>query len=419
MHPISRRGWLPSATRWAVPILLLPLLVVPPAGCRGSQPATERGSTPVLRVRLLADTSRVSLAAASTLTVMQNGETLARLQLPGGQPVDVTRGEQSWQIGSRRVASGEIALIPDVDGTLRVEQTRYRGSLRLVPRGPGRFDVINDVEIESYLKGVVAREMLRDWDFQAYRAQAVAARTYALYEAKTRDSDATFHLHADTRSQVYGGLDGESAKSIEAVETTRGLVLAYGPEGRERIFKAYFSSCCGGVTASVQDAFNEPVIEPLQAQYVGALCSASPRFNWGPVVLGKSELTRRVRDYGARRGGAEKNIGEVVSLEIAAQNPFGRPSRFVVTDARGNRFSFTPEQMRWAINSNAGSGPTVPSAFFKPVNESDVIRLVEGHGHGHGVGMCQWCAQARASQGMRFDQILRLAYPGSILVRAY
>lgn len=414
VHPVPRRG-----TRRVLLSALLVVLVALPLGCRGSQPTTERAAVPLVRVRLLADVTRLSLGASSTLTVQQNGQALARLQLPEGQPVDVTRAEQFWQIGSQRIAPGEITLVPDVDGTLRVEQVRYRGGVRLVPRSPGRFDVINDLDIESYLKGVIARELLRDWHFQAYRAQAVAARTYALYQARTRDDGSSFDLHADTRSQVYGGVDGETAKSIDAVETTRGLVLAYGPQGRERIFKAYFSSCCGGVTASAQDAFNDPVIEPLQAQYVGALCSASPRYNWGPVVFSKSELTRRIRAYGTRRGGPEKNIGDVVSIEIAAQNPFGRPTRFVVTDSRGNRFNFNAEQMRWAINSDAGNGPTVPSGFFKPVNETDAIRLVEGHGHGHGVGMCQWCTQARASQGMRFDQILKLAYPASILVRAY
>jgi stage II sporulation protein D len=370
-------------------------------------------------VRLAADATRVAIGANSTVSVIQQGQTLARLQLPAEQLVDVTRAEQFWQVGSQRIAPGEITLEPDGEGLLRLEKTRYRGRLRFVPRGPGKFDVVNDVDIESYLKGVVARELLWDWHFQAYRAQAVAARTYALYQARTRDSDASFDLHADTRSQVYGGVDGESSKAVDAVQTTRGLVLAYGPEGRERIFKAYFSSCCGGVTASVQDTFNEPVIEPLQSQYVGSLCSASPRYNWGPVTFSKSELTRRIRAYGARRNGPEQRIAAVVSIDIAAQNPHGRPSRFLVTDANGNRFSFTSEQMRWAINSDAGSGPTIPSGFFKPVNEPDAIRLVEGHGHGHGVGMCQWCTQARAAQGMRFDQILRLAYPGAILVRAY
>lgn len=400
-------------------VLLLVLSATLPCGCQGSQPAVQSSVAPVIRVRLVADASRVAIGSNATVSVIQQGQPLARLQLPAEQLVDVTRGEQFWQVGSQRIASGEITLEPEGDGILRLEKTRYRGRLRFVPRAPGKFDVVNDVDIESYLKGVVAREMLWDWQFQAYRAQAVAARTYALYQARTREDDAGFDLHADTRSQVYGGVEGESSKAVDAVETTRGLVLAYGPQGRERIFKAYFSSCCGGVTASVQDTFNEPVIEPLQSQYVGSLCSASPRYNWGPVTFSKSELTRRIRAYGARRNGPEQRMAAVVSIEIAAQNPHGRPSRFLVTDSNGNRFSFTSEQMRWAINSDAGNGATIPSGFFKPVNEPDTIRLVEGHGHGHGVGMCQWCTQARAQQGMRFDQILRLAYPGAILVRAY
>ena len=68
----------------------------------------------------------------------------------------------------------------------------------------------------------------------------------------------------------------------------------FGPPGQEKIFKAYFSSCCGGITQSATDAFGDPYIPPLSDQNVQNLCNASPRFNWGPIVIAKSELTSEV-----------------------------------------------------------------------------------------------------------------------------
>jgi stage II sporulation protein D len=288
-----------------------------------------------------------------------------------------------------------------------------------VPASGGRFDVVNHVDIDSYLKSVVSRELLYHWHEQAYLAQAIAARTYALYEANTSPPQRHYDLFADQRSQVYGGIDAESRKSIHAVEQTAGIVLAYGPPDRLRIFKSYFSACCGGVTLSVGDAFNESNITPLWEQRVGSLCNASPRFNWGPVQISKRELTRRIRAYAARRDRPEKAIEALARIDIEQTNPHGRPRRFILTDANGARYSIGPEELRNAINHDAGRGPTVYSSFFRPHNDAQSITFTEGHGHGHGVGMCQWCAQVRAAQGMRHEQILMLAYPESRLVRAY
>ncbi len=93
--------------------------------------------------------------------------------------------------------------------------------------------------------------------------------------------------------------------------------------------------------------------------------------------------------------------------------------RFVVTDSHGMRFSLAGEDFRQAFNTEAGTGPTIYSSFFKPVNEVSTIRLIDGHGFGHGVGLCQWCAETEATRGIRHEVIATTAYPGSRLVRAY
>jgi stage II sporulation protein D len=375
---------------------------------------------PTIRVRLLSSQQQVTVSATASPTVTSAGENQPRrLDFPGGASVPVTLSPSGWRIGASQFASGELTFQPEVIGSVMINGAPYRGSYRFVPVGDDRFDVINDVDVESYLMSVVSAEMLRDWHIQAYKAQAIAARTYALYEARTGSANRHFDVEDDTRSQVYKGLSGESDKSRQSVLDTSGVVIAYGPKGDERIFKAYFSSCCGGIGQSGYDVFGEADIPPLADKNVGNLCNASPRFNWGPVIIKKDELTRRVKLWGTRRNRPEKDMAPIVRVDIGSLNRNRRPVRFLITDARGLQYSISGEEMRNACNTDPKDGTTLNSSFVTPVSESDSIRFVEGHGWGHGVGMCQWCAQALALRGNSHEQILAISYPQSVRVRAY
>lgn len=398
-------------------LLFIPLACAPNLGQTGVPPGT-----PTVRVLLLENRTTVSLSASAASKVRIGSGATQRLNFPSGDAVAVSLSPSGWQIGNASLGSGEMVLDPSIEGSLSVGASKplpYRGRLRFVPSAGDRFDVVNDVDVEGYLKGVLAREMLHNWRLEAYEAQAIVARTYALYEARTGAAGRRFDLYPDQRSQVYGGIAAESATSRQAVEVTRGVVVAYGPPGHEKIFKAYFSSCCGGVTQSAADAFGDPSSVPLSDQLIGPCCVESPHFNWGPVVIQKGELSRRIRAWAANHQRSEKGIGEITRVDVQFANQWGRPTRFVVSDSRGTRYSFTDEEFRVAFNTSATDGVTIPSGFFKPVNEADVIRLVDGHGFGHGVGLCQWCAQHKASQGVRPEAIVTAAFPRSRLIRAY
>jgi SpoIID/LytB domain protein len=199
-------------------------------------------------------------------------------------------------------------------------------------------------------------------------------------------------------------------------------VLTFGTEGQERIFKTYFSACCGGITQSAADAFGENYTDPLSDQDVHGLCSGAPRYSWGPVEISKQDLAQRLQKYGERRGRGTREIKDVARLDIQFTNRFGRPIRFVATDVAGTRYSLSGEELRNAVNAGAAKDePKLYSSFFKTVNGpgSSTIRFVEGHGNGHGVGLCQYCSEARAEAGMRHEDIVLCAYPRARLVRAY
>jgi stage II sporulation protein D len=423
---------------WA--LLVLPALLWP-LGCGRKDKQRSLEGVPVVRVRLMANEPVVTLTASRSPTAWPGSARQRRLELPRNTAVPLKHTATGWLVGDLSIGGtgGELTIQPDGDGTVSINGVAYRGRYRFVPSAApatpptaipagatapapstqpvsGGFDVINDVDIDSYLKSVVSKELLWNWHDEAYRAQAIVARTYALYQWAATGGTGTFDLYDDVRSQVYGGIRAESGKSREAVDATARVVLAHKTDDGYRIFKAYFSACCGGITQSAADVFNEPYVRPLSARYVGPLCNASPRFNWGPVVLTKADVTRRLRIWGKLRQHPLKDVGEVTSIEVLGSNEFGRPTRFLVTDAAGTRFALTGEEIRWAINS---AGVVLNSSFFKPVNEQDVIRFAEGHGWGHGVGMCQWCAQGMAEDGAPHEVIVLNSFPGAKLVRAY
>lgn len=413
--------------------LLLPAALVPVGGCRQDLGITNSTGSKghVVRVRIYEGRDRVSLAATHAPSIRVGEQRPLTLNFPKDTPVAVSLVGGQWVVGNQTLGKGEMTIEPARVGSVTVDGQPYRGKFRLVAVGTaGRFDVVNDVDVEGYLMGVVAKEMLANWDEEAYKAQAIVARTYALYEQRTSSRGSHWDLFPDVRSQVYGGMNAETTKSRAAVEATSGIVVASGEPGKEKIFPAYFSSCCGGITQSAVDAFgyDQPHIAALADQNVGTLCSASTRFNWGPVVVPKEELTRRFKLFGTRRTTAPgdqwaalSTIWNVASVDVAPQgiNASGRPVRFIVTDARGTKFAFSGEDLRVAINTGAPKDNTVYSSFFKIVNDVDSVRFVEGRGWGHGVGMCQWCAQSRALQGMLHEDIVLAAFRMAKLVKAY
>jgi stage II sporulation protein D len=404
MGRFARHGWV---------VVLAALLW--PLGCAHRARPRPLEGVPVVRVRLLQDQHLVTLTASRPPRVSLGGASTTPLDVPRNEAVPVRLTPQGWRVGDATFPStGPLTIQPEADGTVAINGTPYRGRYRFVPTSQG-FDVVNDVDVDGYLKSVVSKELLWYWHDEAYRAQAIAARTYALYEA-AGDGRGHYDVNDDVRSQVYGGMPAESAKSREAVDATAGVVVAHKTDQGYKIFKAYFSSCCGGTTSSAADAFNEPNIKPLSARYVGPVCKDSPRFSWGPIVMSKADLTRRFKAWGSARGHAIKDMTDLAAVDVLTANEFGRPTRFLVTDAKGTRYALSGEEFRWSVNTG---GVVLNSSFVKPINEATTVRFAEGHGWGHGVGMCQWCAQAYAEAGMAHEDIVLRSFPGTALKRAY
>jgi stage II sporulation protein D len=408
----------------ALAILALFLLLHLPGCVQDTSPPPPPTAVPHIRVLLNEDADSASLTLFGPQILLDSK--VVDADFPRGSPVSVSLAPSGWRIGNTTIPVGTLTFEPRSAEPIRVGDAAYRGAIRLIPTSARRFDVIDDLPVDDYLRGVVTREMYASWPIEAIKAQAVASRTYVLYEAGTTGAHRTFDVFSDQRSQVYGGMSGETAASQTAVDQTAGLVVTYGP-GEGKIFRAYFSSCCGGVAQAAADAFpGDPYIPPLAEQYRGAICSDSKYFNWGPITLKKSEIARRFKAWSVHqaietdRPVSESAIVGVAAIQIQGANRYGRPSRVLLTDSRGSQFSLAAETMRSAINFDPQGGPTLPSSFCKMNNANpDSITFYEGHGFGHGVGLCQYCAMAEARDGEDFIKILADSYPHAKLLRAY
>jgi stage II sporulation protein D len=213
-----------------------------------------------------------------------------------GQALDASRSYEAHRDGSSvKLRSSSGQPLAACGRTLRAAGAgrvaiagvgTFRGALEVVPTDSdaGSLNVINALPVDQYVKGVIPNESPPSWPQAALRAQAVAARSFAL----TVDVGGNgFGLYDDTRSQVYEGLFSETASTNEAAEATRGQVVTYGG----KIAETYFSACSGGHTESVQNVFFGPPVPylvgvPDPYDYYCPLHTWTLRFS-GPEISSK------------------------------------------------------------------------------------------------------------------------------------
>jgi SpoIID/LytB domain protein len=162
----------------------------------------------------------------------------------------------------------------------------YRGTFTVTSDG-SKLTLVNTVPLEQYLYAVVPSEMPKTWLPEALKAQAVAARSYAL---AVRKPTGLFDVYADTRSQVYGGVNAEAPTTTAAVDATAAGVLTY--DGR--IALTYFSSTSGGRTAAIGDAWKSPPV-PYLVSVPDPYDAISPYHDWGPIAFTAAKLKKALK----------------------------------------------------------------------------------------------------------------------------
>ncbi len=396
------------------------------------EPTVSLGAEPDIRVRVLSGVDGVEIGGPPRILArsMYGGPrheltTPVRLESIAG----ALRLEGAGGRSANIVDGASVRIDSEGGGLLTLDGTAYPGALEARPRSDvsaEALDVVAIMGMETYLPGVLVKELYPSWPLECFEAQAVCARSYAMHErARARSKGRWFDVEGTVVDQAFvGATEHETANS--AVLGTHGQVLTH--EGG-RLLRAYYSSTCGGRAGSAADtwptgpgfAFN--LAPPLQAHTREHYCEKSPAYRW-ERTRGVERLSLRARRWGQENGHAVKGVGLIADVQIERRNAAGRPARFRLVDDSGRSFSMSGEQLRLAFNTRVPGVPdltrdeSVRSSDLEAVVEGDSVRI-SGRGFGHGVGMCQFGAAALARQGWTHREIVAHFYPGSSVQRAY
>ena len=303
-------------------------------------------------------------------------------------------------------ASDCIAIATDKAG---LNKACYNGEFIVTVNG-NKLNAINVIDIEDYLRGVVPYEIgkLDESKFEALKAQAVAARTYAYKHFGSRVAQG-FDVYADTRDQVYKGLHSATTLTDKAVRETEGVVMTYNGE----FITAYYHSTCGGETEGVATwgrpdhpyLKNKPDLRPDGTPW----CRESSYSEWTREFT-EDEL-RDLFQINAKEAKANvPSFSSIKSMHIQDTLKSGRIHTLVIETNNGS-FTAKADKIRWLFKRG---GTILPSSFFR-IHKNGNDWILKGKGFGHGVGLCQMGARARAQAGQSYIQILTHYYPGITL----
>jgi stage II sporulation protein D len=374
---------------------------------------TEATSTAASEIRVLLNELKQSeiITVDSPAILSDNSKKI--IQLDSGARILCFTDDISinLKIDNKSYTSVKFFLSPVYNGDkIKINGKMYRGKIQ-ISYTEGTIHLINILGLEDYVKGVLAKEMpsgSNDY-LEALKALAVCIRTYAI--KKMQDGKIYFDLFADTRDQVYGGVEAENDLSNQAVEETKNLVLKY----ENSIATLYYHSTCGGYTESSENVFTEDPLPYLKSIKDGdePFCKISPRFQW-KEIYSREKIIQRLKDYSLLDN---KNY-QLKAFSILSKNKSGRVSELEIkvtdTDKKEEKTLVIRGNEIRSILKTSDNKNILWSTMFDVSENSDSI-ILTGKGFGHGVGLCQWGAIAMSRQGYNYKNILQHYYTGTTI----
>lgn len=314
----------------------------------------------------------------------------------------------------------DLLVTPAQDGGIVLAGTRYGSPLRITPRGSalirvngkqyhdaiiiraraGTLTVVNEVNLENYLRGILPREANPAWAAESLKAQAVVSRTYVLRNMGRHESEG-YDVCSTVHCQVYGGADCEDPRSDAAVADTGGQVLLFDGALAQTVFHA----SCGGHTEHPRYVWSGHDTAPSYLHgRKDKYCGDSPHHHWKNTVAEKTIRAGLVK--------AGYDVGTISRIRVAGTSPSGRATELRIDHAKGV-LHVHAGRFRLAV-----SPWTIRSTMFEKIRSVDDGFEFSGLGWGHGVGMCQWGAKVMAERGKDYEAILSYYYPGTTVKNA-
>lgn len=415
--------------------LRLATLTVVLAACRPAGPPAGRervrGREPTVRIGVVVDSPRVDVGATGSYVVRDaTGRTVYRGE--GADTLAASAGPDgalSLQDGrGRRLGpySTPLTIVPERGADVRLGGRPYHGTALVRGVAGGGVTAVNVVDLERYLRGVVPMEIgvRPPSDMEAVKAQAVAARTYAIGNLG-RAGARGFDFYAGTQDQVYGGASREDSVAARAVAQTRGEIVTY--QGQPIL--AYYSSTCGGRTAAIEDAWPWraplPYLKSESDRIPGTdryYCDLSHRFRWTVRWTGSQLHEVLARTLPAYTGAPSAGAATPTGVELDGLNGSQRV-RMLTLRLGGRTVGVRGDSVRWLLRPPDGGALLNSSMLFSVDAEirGDTVAALEvrGGGWGHGIGMCQWGAIGRARAGQGYRTILAAYYRDTRVERFY
>lgn len=360
----------PLAYCWVA--LLLWLMAIAPAQ-----------ASVLLRIAIENQVSQVKVGSSTRAIVRDSsGRTLG--ELPG--MTAYMANSSGSGVALHNWQANQIYIQPTGDGYVFIGDRWYRGGISLV-RTDGGLTAVNNVNLEHYLYSVIGAEMSPNWPLEALKAQAVAARSYALYQ-RERGGNPTYDLGDTQGWQVYKGLESETTSTYAAVDATAGQVMVC----NGKIIEAFFHSSSGGHTENVEEVWTEarPYLRGVPDYDRGA-----PVYEWSTSVS-VSQLSNLI-----------SGVGNIVSMQPEKTTKTGRVITMKVIGDSGQR-AIDGEQIQRLLG--------LKSTRFS-IQKANGIFQVYGKGFGHGVGMSQWGAHNLARSGANYQQMLYHYYQNASLAK--
>lgn len=429
---------------------------------------------PILRVGIFLDQIEANISGDGTFKIY-NLKSNVLVSEERNKGIKLLPRDQGIEILGKGVYSGPIEIIPVGNTKIIVmfngQKYHYRGNIEIdIDKEDKKLNVINIIGIEEYLYGVLKKEISPHWPAEALKAQAVAARTFAIFNMN-KYIDQGYNICASTNSQAYGGVNHEDPLTNKAVDETRGIIMVYKGEP----INAVYHSDSGGYTENSENVWGSflPYLRSVKSKFEEKV--SPPHHTWSYSVSEK-DLTEKLQKQGHK-------INTIVSIEADKKSETGRTSELIFTADNNKIISMKTNDFRSLVGADL-----IRSTLFnieiigKELNiqediedrkeikdkeeqkesikeileqkknwtikellelmkknkeeraegmEEKVLKaeimksktpltfIFSGSGNGHGVGMSQWGAYGMTLQGSRYQDILKYYYQGIDIIKKY
>ncbi len=429
---------------------------------------------PILRVGIFLNQTETNIGGDGSFKIY-NSKSNNLISEEHNKIVKLSPHDKGIEILGKGVYSGPIKIIPVGNTKIIVvfngQKYRYRGNMEInIDKEYGKLNVINIIGIEEYLYGVLKKEISPNWPAEVLKAQAVAARTFAIFNIN-KHIDQGYNLCATTHCQAYGGVNHEDPLTNKAVDETRGVIMVY----KGKPIDAVYHSDSGGYTEDSENVWGSflPYLRSVKSKFEEKV--SPPHHTWS-YSINEKDLTEKLQKQGYK-------INSIVSIEPVKKSETGRINELdFITDnnevinMKANNFrsligadlirstlfnikvigkeinivkdtedkkeiedkeeqkesikEILEQKKDWTIkellelmkkNKEEGEEKKEEKVLKAEIVKSNtpLTFIFSGSGNGHGVGMSQWGAYGMTLQGSRYKDILKYYYQGVDIIKKY